>query len=93
MGKGKLGGKRSGTKREFVPKNAGEVTEGLGGGSPIKAEFKGSGIKHYTFTRIINGIPFTKTFSAHNIEEANRLAAIQGFKTSDRQVVRKKKRK
>ena len=93
MGKGQLGGKRAGTKREFIPKNAGAPPTGLGGGKPTQLGFKGSNIKHYTFTRVINGIPFTKTISAHNVNEANRLAAIQGFKTSDRQLTRKKKRK
>lgn len=87
------GGKRAGTLRDFIPNDAGIRTEGLGGGKPTKLGFEGSGLKPYTFTRVINGIPFTRTITAHNVVEANRLAAIEGFKTSDRQLTRKKKRK
>ena len=89
---GNRGGKR-GTLRELTPANAGNRTEGLGGGNTIKREFKGSGVKSYTFTRVINGIRQTKTIRAHSVAEANRLAATQGFRTTDREVKRRKKRK
>lgn len=89
---GNRGGKR-GTLHELTPANAGVRIEGLGGGSPVKREFKGSGIKSYTFTRVINGIKKTKTIRAHSVAEANRLAATQGFKTTDREIKRRKKRK
>lgn len=88
-----VGGKYAGVRREPNPADAGNRTEGLGGGNTTKREFKGSGIKSYTFTRVINGIKRTQTIRAHSVREANRLAAAQGFKTTDREVKRRKKRK
>lgn len=90
---GSRGGKRAGTVREPIPNTAGNRTEGLGGGAPLKREFKGSGVRSYTYTRIINGIEVTRTFRAHSVKEANKIAASAGFKTTDRKIKRRRKRK
>lgn len=88
-----VGGKYAGMKREPKPNSAGDRTEGLGGGKSTKREFKGSGIRSYTFTRIVNGVEITRTFRAHSVKDANRLAASAGFKTTDREIKRRRKRK
>lgn len=88
-----IGGKYAGVKREPNPNTAGDRTEGLGGGQTIQREFIGSGVKSYTFTRVINGITRTLVVRAHSVKEANTLASTRGFKTTDREVKRRKKRK
>lgn len=88
-----VGGKYAGFKRESKPNTAGNRTEGLGGGQSIKREFIGSGVKSYTFTRVVNGITRTLVVRAHSVKEANTLASTRGFKTTDREVKRRKKRK
>jgi len=93
MAKSESNGKHLPVAREFHPAVAGNRTEGLGGGQSTKREFKGSGIHSYTFTRIINGIEVTRTFRTHSVKDANRLAASAGFKTTDREIKRRKKRK
>jgi len=93
MAKSESNGKHLPVAREFHPAVAGNRTEGLGGGQSTKREFKGSGIRSYTFTRIINGVEVTRTFRAHSVKDANRLAASAGFKTTDREIKRRKKRK
>ena len=93
MAKDNNSGKYLPVQREFHPAVAGNRTEGLGGGQSTKREFKGSGIRSYTFTRIINGVEVTRTFRAHSVKDANRLAASAGFKTTDREIKRRKKRK
>lgn len=55
--------------------------------------FKGSGVRSYTYTRIINGVKRTNTIRAHNIDEADSIALRLGYKTSDRQMKKRKKRK
>lgn len=95
MGQGVTGGKHApvGTPREFKPNTAGSVTEGLGGGKPLVREFIGSGVRSYVYTRVINGITFTATVRAHSVDEANRIAATRGYKTTDREIKRRRKRK
>lgn len=95
MGTGQRGGKHpiSGTKHELRPNTAGDVTEGLGGGNTTIRGFKGPGTSKYTYKRVIGGITFTKTFTAHSVAEADRIAESQGFKTSDREIERRKKKK
>ena len=88
-----VGGKYAGFKREPKPNSAGNRTEGLGGGQSVKREFVGSGVKSYTFTRVVNGITRTLVVRAHSVKEANTLASTRGFKTTDREVKRRKKRK
>lgn len=92
-----VGGKYKLTKREFTPAVAGNRTEGLGGGNATKREFKGSGVREYKYSRVINGVEITRTFMAHSVKEANRIASSAGFKTTDREIKRrnnnKKKRK
>ena len=62
MGQGTTGGKHApvSTPRTFRPNTAGNVTTGLGGGKPLTREFKGSGVKSYTYTRVINGVEIEK---------------------------------
>ena len=93
MAKGESNGKYPVTLREPGYAVAGNRTEGLGGGNTTKRGFKGSGIRSYTFTRVMNGIEITRTFRAHSVKEANRIASSQGFKTTDREIKRRKKRK
>ena len=88
-----VGGKYAGYKREPNPADAGNRTEGLGGGNAVVREFIGSGVRSYPFTRVINGIIHTLTVRAHSVEEANKLAATRGYKTTDREIKRRKKRK
>ena len=88
-----VGGKYAGFKREPKSNTAGNRTEGLGGGQSVKREFVGSGVKSYTFTRVVNGITRTLVVRAHSVREANTLASTRGFKTTDREIKRRKKRK
>ncbi len=88
-----VGGKYAGVKREPNPNTAGVRRESGSGEGGVKREFKGSGVKSYTFTRAINGVEVTRTIRAHSVKEANKLAASQGFKTTDREIKRRKKRK
>lgn len=95
MAKGESNGKYPVTLREPGYAVAGNRTEGLGSGNSntTKRGFKGSGIRSYTFTRVINGSKRTQTIRAHSVKEANKIAATQGFKTTDREIKRRKKRK
>ena len=89
-----VGGKYAGFKREPKPNSAGDRTEGLGGGHSTKREFIGSGVNSYKFTRTdSNGITHTITVRAHSVKEANQQAATRGYKTTDREVKRRKKRR
>lgn len=88
-----VGGKYAGFKREPKHNTAGNRTEGLGGGQSVKREFVGSGVNSYTFTRVVNGITRTLVVRAHSVKEANTLASTRGFKTTDREIKRRKKRK
>ena len=88
-----VGGKYAGVKREPNPNTAGVAREARSGKEGIQREFIGSGINSYTFTRVVNGIIFTATVRAHSVKEANRLAATRGYKTTDREIKRRKKRK
>ena len=88
-----VGGKYAGYKREPNPATAGVRREAGSGSSGIKREFVGSGVNSYTFSRVINGIKRTVTIRAHSVAEANKLAATRGYKTTDREIKRRKKRK
>jgi hypothetical protein len=85
-----VGGKYAGVKREPNPNTAGDVTKGSGGGQSVKREFIGSGVNSYTFTRVVNGITRTLVVRAHSVKEANTLAATRGYKTTDREIKRRR---
>lgn len=85
-----VGGKYAGFKREPKPNTAGNRTEGLGGGQSVQREFIGSGVNSYTFTRVVNGITRTLVVRAHSVKEANTLASTRGFKTTDREIKRRR---
>ena len=88
-----VGGKYAGTKREPNPNTAG-VNRGVGRGKGgITREFIGSGVNSYQFTRVINGVTHTLTVRAHSVKEANTLAATRGYKTTDREIKRRRRRK
>ena len=55
--------------------------------------FKGSGVRSYTYTRIINGVKHTNTIRAHTSDEADSIALRLGYKTSDRQIKKRRTRK
>lgn len=93
MAKDSSSGKYLPVKREANPAGAGAKREPGSGSGGTKREFIGSGVKSYTFTRVVNGVETTRTIRAHSVKEANRLAASQGFKTTDRKIKRRKKRK
>ena len=88
-----VGGKYASTRREPNPATAGNRTEGLNGGNAVKREFKGSGVRSYTFSRVVDGVARTITVRAHSVKEANKIASTQGYKTSDREIKRRRKRK
>lgn len=88
-----VGGKYAGFKRESKPNTAGNKTEGLGGGQSTKREFEGSGIKSYTYTRVVNGVKRTLTIRAHSVKEANQIASSAGYKTTDREIKRRRSRR
>lgn len=89
-----VGGKYAGFKREPKSNTAGNRTEGLGGGQGIQREFVGSGIKSFRYERTdANGITHIITVRAHSVKEANTLAATREYKTTDREVKRRRKRK
>lgn len=93
MAKGENSGKRAGVKREPNSASAG-VQRSMGSDAAgIKREFKGSGVRSYNYTRVINGIKRTVTIRAHSVKEANAIAASQGYKSSDRDIKRRRKRK
>lgn len=93
MGKGKIGGKYSSTRRFPSPADAGNRTEGLGGRGSQKLEFKGPGLKQYTYTREIGGYPVTITVTAHSAAEADRQVETRGYSSYDRDKKRRKRRK
>lgn len=89
-----VGGKYAGFKREPRPNTAGNRTEGLGGGQSAQREFIGSGVKSFKYERVdANGITHIITVRAHSVKEANTLAATRGYKTTDREIKRRRKRK
>lgn len=88
-----VGGKYAGTKREPKPNTAGVNREAGRGSGGITREFIGSGVKSYQFTRTINGVAHTLTVRAHSVKEANTLAATRGYKTTDREIKRRRRRK
>lgn len=88
-----IGGKYAGMKREPNLATAGTRRESGSGESGVKREFIGSGVNSYRFTRVINGVMHTITVRAHSVKEANTLAATRGYKTTDRDIKRRKKRK
>ena len=89
-----VGGKYAGFKRESRPNTAGNRTEGLGGGQSAQREFIGSGVKSFRYERVdANGITHIITVRAHSVKEANTLAATRGYKTTDREIKRRRKRK
>ena len=88
-----VGGKYAGVKREPNPATAGVRREAGSGSGGIKREFVGSGVNSYTFSRVINGIKRTVTIRAHSVKEANSIAASRGYKTTDREIKRRRKRK
>ncbi len=87
-----VGGKYAGTKREPNYNTAGVDRESGAGSRGIVREFIGSGIKSYPFIRIIHGVKHILTVRAHSVSEANKLAATRGYKTSDRQIKRRRKK-
>lgn len=93
MAKGDNSGKYSLFKREPSSNEAGVKREQGSNVAGVKREFKGSGIRSYTYTRVINGIKKTITIRAHSVREANAAAATKGYKTSDRDIKRRRKRK
>lgn len=93
MAKGENSGKRAGVKREPNLASAGTQRSAGSNVTGIKREFKGSGVRSYNYTRVINGIRKTITIRAHSVREANTLAASQGYKSSDRDIKRRRKRK
>ena len=93
MAKGESSGKRAGVKREPNLASAGTQRSMGSSVTGIKREFKGSGVRSYNYTRVINGIRKTITIRAHSVREANTLAASQGYKSSDRDIKRRRKRK
>lgn len=93
MAKDSNSGKYLPVKREPNPNTAGNRTEGLGGGLSTTREFEGSGIKSYTYTRVVNGVKVTRTFRAHSVKEANQIASSAGYKTTDREIKRRRSRR
>lgn len=93
MAKDSNSGKYLPVKREFHPAVAGNKTEGLGGGQSTKREFEGSGVKSYTYTRVVNGVKRTLTIRAHSVKEANQIASSAGYKTTDREIKRRRSRR
>lgn len=93
MAKGESSGKRAGVKREPNLAPAGTQRSIGSDAAGIKREFKGSGVRSYNYTRVINGIKRTVTIRAHSVKEANAIAASQGYKSSDRDIKRRRKRK
>lgn len=93
MAKGENSGKRAGVKRE--PNLASAGTQSSIGSNTYgnTRTFKGSGVRSYNYTRVINGIRKTVTIRAHSVKEANVIAASQGYKSSDRDIKRRRKRK
>lgn len=93
-GTGKIGGKRSSTKREPIPNDAGDLTKGTGGEGGAALGFKGPGTKPYSYVKTLpSGVKIIRTVWAHNVIEADRLAATIGYKPSDREIKRGDRRK
>lgn len=93
MAKGENSGKRAGVKREPNLASAG-AQRSIGSNTYGDTRtFKGSGVRSYNYTRVINGIRKTVTIRAHSVREANAIAASQGYKSSDRDIKRRRKRK
>lgn len=95
MGQGYTGGKHESlaTPREPGYNTAGVPRDFKKNSAGTKREFIGSRVRHYTYARVINGVRYTVTISAHTVDEADRLARIRGFKTSDREIKRRKKKR
>lgn len=95
MGRGQTGGKHGAVATPRFPgyNEAGIERDPKTDTWGTKRSFKGSGVRSYTYTRIINGIKRTNTIRAHNIDEADSIALRLGYKTSDRQIKRRNKKK
>lgn len=93
MAKSESSGKRTGVKREPNPATAGVRRSAGSDVTGVKREFKGSGVRSYNYTRVINGVKKTITVRAHSVKEANAIASSQGYKSSDRDIKRRRKRK
>ena len=89
-----VGGKYAGVKREAGPGSSSTKREPGSGSSGVRREFIGSGVNSYKFERVdANGIPRVLTVRAHSVKEANQLAATKGFKTTDRKIKRRNKKR
>ena len=88
-----VGGKYAGVKRGPNPATAG-VNRNMGeGGQTIQREFIGSGVNSYKYERTdANGVTHIITVRAHSVREANTLAATRGYKTTDREIKRRRSR-
>ena len=89
-----VGGKYAGVKREPGPGGSSTKRKAGSGSSGVRREFIGSGVNSYKFERVdANGIPHVLTVRAHSVKEANQLAATKGFKTTDRKIKRRNKKR
>ena len=89
-----IGGKYAGVKREPKYDLVGTKRNAGVGKGGVKREFVGSGVNSYKFERVdANGIPHVLTVRAHSVREANQLAATKGFKTTDRKMKRRNKKR
>lgn len=95
MGTGQTGGKHGAVSTPRFPgyNDAGIERDPKTDTWGTKRSFKGSGVRSYTYTRIINGVKRTNTIRAHNIDEADSIALRLGYKTSDRQIKKRKRKK
>ena len=95
MGRGRTGGKHGAVPTPRFPgyNEAGIIHDLKTDTWGTTRSFKGSGVRSYTYTRIINGIKHTNTIRAHNIDEADSIALRLGYKTSDRQIKKRKRKK
>lgn len=95
MGTGQSGGKHGpvSTPREPIPNTAGIQHDLNTDTWGTERSFKGSGVRSYQYVRVIGGALRTVTIRAHNIDEADSIALRLGYKTSDREIKRRRKRK
>ena len=95
MGTGQTGGKHGAVSTPRFPgyNDAGIERDPKTDTWGTKRSFKGSGVRSYTYTRIINDVKHTNTIRAHNIDEADSIALRLGYKTSDRQIKKRKRKK
>ena len=95
MGTGQTGGKHGAVSTPRFPgyNDAGIERDPKTDTWGTTRSFKGSGVRSYAYTRIINGVKHTNTIRAHNIDEADSIALRLGYKTSDRQIKKRKRKK